>query len=231
MRLTLALVSVIVLAVVTLQSLRFPGGAEARWAPWCLVAQFLFNSICLISAASLGWSSRVYAQAFYGLMAAVAVTAIVFSLDSLTNFPAPGMGMAVVVGFSTSIALVCLSFCVSLSRTRMLNWFSFAHVACAGVLLLCGMLTLTSLAFPDTLVSDVLRGAFGINWLCQGIYGLSECALYLRGRAEAVHHISFAPTAIIIVVFSILSIFLSGSQRELSRQSDAELSALVTAKN
>lgn len=218
MRLALATLSLLVLAVVTFQAMRLSGGSEVRWSPYCLAAQFFFNAICLASAAKLGWSSKIYAEAFYGLMAVVIVTAAVFAVNSASNFPASGMGSAVMIASLTFVCLVCCSFAASLSRIGMLNRFSLAHVFCSGAFLACGIVTLASLAFPSDIVSDVLRAAFGINWLAQGIYGLSEAGLYLRGRAEAVHFISATPVLIIIVVFCALSIFLSGRQAELSRE-------------
>lgn len=218
----LVAVTLCALADLFVQALRSHSDSFSRWAAIYAVSQFFFMFISWRSAAAWGWTSLQYAKVFYGSIAAVAVIAVVLSIKFLDDFPNGGTALAVSIAAVTFIAVVCGSFVMAIRQANMLSAFSAAHILVAGILLLCGVLTFVSLAFPADIGTDILKIFLGSYWNLFGLFFLSEAGLYVRGRAAAVAMMSITPLIISAIVFCSLAFIFHSRQREMSRQPSYE---------
>lgn len=228
MRTVLVLLSLSAISILLIDILRLHGSHFTKCVVVYLVAQLFFVFISWRSAAWFGWDSAEYMRAFYFSMGFVSVAAIALSVRFASAVPRQPR-LALIEITAAYVIIVCGTFCLALSHRLMLNKFSGAHVLCAGILVFCGALSLSSMAFPSSLVEDILRGFLGFYFLAQGLYGMAEPAMYLRGRAEAVARMSVAPLMITAVIFCSLAIILHSQQKEISRESDAQTSKIHSA--
>jgi len=218
MKSALVVLSLCALVALFSQMLRLGSGSLTKWIAFYALAQFVYMVISWRSAAWWGWSSMGYAKAFYSSFACVAVVAIILSLKFVGALTRSGTAAAIAELTLAFVAGVCWIFILALRQQNMLNPFSGAHIVVAGVIVFCGALTLISMAFPGDLINDIVRIFLGSYWLAFGLYAFSEPAMYLRGRAEAVAHMSVAPLVISAVLFSGLALAVNMNQSEVSRQ-------------
>jgi hypothetical protein len=214
-----------VLAFLTNQVWHLPSNIISRSTFLFLMAQLLFSALGMCANWRAGISSLLYYKIFYFTFVLVALAAINLTIQFLRLFPSAQV--AGTFALTAFLFISCLSsvFMLGLRRANMLAWYSTAHVACACIFLLCGVLTLSSLVFQADHATDCIRFFLGLLWTLTGIYQCAEASLYLRARSDLVSYFSISPTVIALLMFLFLSVSLS-QQKELSRQPQRDIARI-----
>lgn len=219
MKTMLVLFSLSAIGVLLTEIIRLHSTQFTRWAVFYLAAQFLFMFASWRAAILFGWNSVRYMQAFYGTMALLCATAIVLSFKFAGSIQQRHAKWALAEIVATCVAIICGTFLLAMSHSNMLTKFSVGHILCAGILVFCGVLSLTSLSFASDVLGDLLKIFLGLYWLTQGAYGLVEPALFIRGKGLVVAKMSFVPLVISAVTFTMMALIVRTYQREVSRSS------------